>query len=341
MKFIQPSCIKKYSGNPVLSPKDIPYEAAQIYNAGVTKFNGKYVMVFRDDYGRTEADFRKQREIAAQTGEPYRWPPNTLITLGLAFSDDGINWEVQPEPCFEFQTEEIYHVYDPRLSVIDGRCYMCFAANTKHGVIGGIAVTDDFSDFEILHMTAPDNRNMVLFPEKINGKFMRLERPFPVYSREGDEDFDIWCAKSPDCCYWGEHKLLLGKESVAFANSKIGPAAPPVKTPEGWLTTFHGVRNVQEELYSWHPDWHKVYYGGLMLLDLEDPTKIIGMCKKPILVPEHKYEIEGMRGSVMFPGGMILEDSGEVKIYYGAADTVECMAFADIGDLLNLCLEKS
>ena len=67
MKFIQPSCIKKYSGNPVLSPKDIPYEAAQIYNAGVTKFNGKYVMVFRDDYGRTEADFRKQREIAAQT----------------------------------------------------------------------------------------------------------------------------------------------------------------------------------------------------------------------------------------------------------------------------------
>ena len=74
-----------------------------------------------------------------------------------------------------------------------------------------------------------------------------------------------------------------------------------------------------------------------MLLDLEDPTKIIGMCKEPILVPEHKYELEGMRGSVMFPGGMILEDSGEVKIYYGAADTVECLAIADIADLLKLC----
>ena len=185
MKFIQPSCVRKYAGNPVLSPEDIPFEAVQVYNAGVTKFNGRYVMIFRDDYGRTEADFRKRREIADSTGEPFRWPENTRITLGIAFSDDGIKWDVQPKPCFELQTDEIHHVYDPRLSVIDGRCYMCFAANTKHGVVGGIAVTDDFGDFEILTMTTPDNRNMVLFPEKIKGKFMRLERPFPVTAERG------------------------------------------------------------------------------------------------------------------------------------------------------------
>lgn len=337
MKWKQTPCLKKYAGNPILTANDVPFPAAQIYNAGVTKFNGKYVMIFRDDYGRYEEDFRRQAEIARQTGEPYRWPGGTRITLGLAFSDDGIHWQVQPKPCLELETDEIFHIYDPRLSVIDGRCYLCFAADTKHGVLGGIAVTDDFEHFEYLTMTAPDNRNMVLFPGKIDGKFMRLERPFPVYSRVGNEDFDIWCAKSPDCRYWGEHKLLLGAENVPFSNCKIGPAAPPIKTEKGWLTTIHGVETVEEDLYAWHPDWHKAYYGGIMLLDLEDPTKMIGLCKEPLIVPEFEYETKGMRGSVVFPGGMILEDSGEVKIYYGAADTVECLAFADVGDLLKLC----
>ena len=337
MKWTHPICVKKYANNPILEPKDIPYPAAQVYNAGITKFNGKYVMIFRDDYGRYEEDFRRQAEIAKETGEPYRWPQGTRITLGLAFSDDGIHWDVQPKPCLEMRTDEIYHIYDPRLTVIDGRCYLCFAADTKHGVRGGIAVTDDFEHFEFLTMTVPDNRNMALFPEKIDGKFMRLERPFPVYGRVGNEEFDIWCSKSPDCRYWGEHELLLSAENVPFCNCKIGPAAPPLKTEKGWLTTFHAVESVEEELYSWHPNWHKVYYAGLMLLDLQDPTKIIGMSKEPLIVPEYEYELKGMRGSVVFPGGMILEDSGEVKIYYGAADTVECLATADISDLLKLC----
>ena len=337
MNFKQTDFVKKYAGNPILTPADIPYPAAQVYNAGITKFNGKYVMIFRDDYGRYEEDFRKQQEIALRTGEPYRWPPNTQITLGLAFSDDGFHWEVQPNPCLELKTDEIAHIYDPRLTVIDGRCYLCFAVNTNHGVLGGIAVTDDFENFEYLTMTTPDNRNMVLFPEKIDGKFMRLERPFPVYSRAGNEEFDIWCSKSPDCRYWGESKLLLGAEQVPYSNSKIGPAAPPIKTEKGWLTTIHAVEKINGELYSWHPDWNKIYYGGLILLDPEDPTKIIGMSKEPFLVPEHEYETKGMRGSVIFPGGMILEDSGEVKIYYGAADTVECVATADVADLLKLC----
>ena len=336
MKWTQPICVKKYANNPILTPKDVPYPAAQVYNAGITKFNGKYVMVFRDDYGRYEEDFRRQAEIAKKTGESFCFPPGTRITLGLAFSDDGVHWDVQPKPCLEMKTDEIYHIYDPRLTVIEGRCYLCFAADTKHGVRGGIAVTDDFEHFEFLTMTTPDNRNMALFPEKIDGMFMRLERPFPVYGR-GGEVFDIWCSKSHDCRYWGDNELLLGSENVPFCNSKIGPAAPPVKTEKGWLTTFHAVEFVEEELYSWHPNWHKVYYGGLMLLDLQNPAKVIGMSKEPLIVPEYEYELKGFRGSVVFPGGMILEDSGEVKIYYGAADTVECLATADLADLLKLC----
>ncbi len=323
--------LTKYSKNPVLSSQDVPYDSVQVYNAGITKFNGKYVMVFRNDYARTKKDF----DLFKSTG--LNFPHDFRINLGLAFSDNGIDWEVALEPCFAIETDEILHVYDPRLTVIEGRCYMCFAVDTKHGIRGGIAVTDDFSEFEVLHMTVPDNRNMVLFPEKINSKFLRLERPFPVYGRLEDEAFDIWMSDSADCRYWGNNRLLLGAEKVPFSNSKIGPAAPPVKTPKGWLTTFHAVKKVEHEIYAWHPGWNKIYYGGIMLLDLEDPSRVIGICDKPILTPELDYENFGMRGEVIFPGGMILEDSGEVKIYYGAADTVECLATAHVDDLLKLC----
>jgi beta-1,4-mannooligosaccharide/beta-1,4-mannosyl-N-acetylglucosamine phosphorylase len=324
--------LTRYPSNPVLSCKDVPYDSVLVYNAGVARFNGKYVMMFRNDYDRTEADFADFR-----AGRTDKFPP-VRINMGLAFSDDGVNWVVEPKPCFSIETDEILRVYDPRLTVIDGRCYMCFAVDTRHGVRGGIAVTDDFSEFEILHMTVPDNRNMVLFPEKINGRYVRLERPFPVYGREdSNEAFDIWLSDSPDLRSWGGHRLLLGAENVPFSNCKIGPGAPPVKTPKGWLTVFHAVKKVDYEITSWHSGWKKIYYGGIMLLDLDNPGKVVGMYNAPLLTPEKDYELEGLRGEVIFPGGMILEDSGEVKIYYGAADTVECLATAHVDDLLKLC----
>lgn len=324
MDYQTPDFIKRYEGNPVVHAGMVPYEAVCTYNAGITRYNGKYVMVFRNDHVRNKENFMT---IPAK------------INLGLAFSDDGFNWEVAPKPCLDetiFNDPEILRLYDPRLTVIDGKCYLCFAVDTYHGVCGGVAVTEDFSKFEVLSISAPDNRNMVLFPEKINGRFMRLERPFPVYSRgAGSEKFDIWSASSADCRDWGRHKLVLGAEKLPYCNSKIGPGAPPVKTSEGWLCAIHAVEKVEETLYAWHPNWHKIYYAGLMLLDLEDPNKVLSVSEKPLLVPETLYEKEGMIGSVIFPGGMILEDSGEVKIYYGAADTVECLATADINDLLK------
>ena len=331
--------LKKYPGNPILSKKDVPYDSQLVFNAGFTKFQGKYVMAFRNDYGSDHADwqehFNKYPEYPSLDGI---YPP-LHTNIGLAFSDDGISWNVREKPCFEMKSKEMTHAYDPRLTVIDDRAYMCFAVNTPWGIRGGIAVTDDFNDFEILNMTVPDNRNMVLFPEKINDKFVRLERPFPVYGRPEEETFDVWISQSPDCRYWGDHELLLGTEQISWCNSKIGPAAPPIKTPKGWLTTFHVVDKVDREISAWHPKWNKVYYGGLMLLALDDPTKIIGMCKEPILSPDQPYEKTGFRGEVIFPGGMILEDSGEVKIYYGAADTVECLATAHVDDLLKLVMQ--
>ncbi|MCD4823916.1 MAG: glycoside hydrolase family 130 protein [Phycisphaerae bacterium] len=328
--------VTRYPGNPILSHKDVPYPATLVFNAGVTKFQGRYVMVFRNDVGR--------------------WDDTNFdgTNLGLAFSDDGIEWQVQPKPCMTRDkaaeltgasyanrgSEVIVRGYDPRLTVIDGRCYMCFAVDTMHGIRGGIAVTDDFENFELLSLTSPDNRNMVLFPEKVSGKYVRLERPFPVYSRGGAETFDLWISDSPDMKYWGNCDLVLGVEDVPFSNGKIGPGAPPIKTDKGWLTLFHATDvDPSRGKNGWEARWQKRYTIGVMLLDLEDPRKLIGMSKQPLMAPEAPYETEGgFRNNVLFPGGMILENDGEVKIYYGAADTVECLATADVDDLLALCL---
>lgn len=321
-------------GAPILSKEQVPYDAELVFNAGVAKYNGKYVMVFRDDYN-------------------YLGPHTNIMGgskfagthLGLAFSDDGIRWEVSPQPLWNADMlgdPEIMRIYDPRLTVIDGKCYLCFAMDTKHGLRGGIAVTEDFAHIDILSLTVPDNRNMVLFPEKAAGRYVRLERPFPVYSRDGIDRFDTWISYSPDLRYWGNSRLLLAVEDVAFANDKVGPGAPPVRTKEGWLALFHAVQiDRTRGKNGWEDRWQKCYCAGIMLLDLEDPSKILGMSKKPLLAPETPWETEeGFRTNVIFPGGMILEDDGEVKIYFGASDTVECLATAHVDDLIALCRNK-
>ncbi|MGO4273508.1 glycoside hydrolase family 130 protein [Paenibacillus sp. TAF58] len=318
--------IQRHPLNPILNAENVPYPTALVFNAGVTKFNGKYVMVFRNDYG----SLREQRL------EPF-----STTDLGIAYSQDGIYWEVGPRPCFKMNDEEIIRAYDPRLTVIDGRCYMCFAVDTKHGIRGGIAVTDDFEHFEVLSLSTPDLRNMVLFPEKIGGNYVRLERPFTVYSRGGIDRFDTWISESPDLVYWGNSELLLAVEQVPFANDKIGPAAPPIRTDKGWLTTFHAVDiDPTRGKNGWEPTWKKRYTAGLMLLDLDNPKKVLGIYQDPLIAPETSYETDGgFRNHVIFPGGMIHEPTGEVKIYYGSADTVVCLVTAHVDDLVQLCLK--
>ena len=324
---------------PILTRDDVPYEASLVFNAGIAKYKGKYVMIFRDDYGTmNDAEFNER------TKKKMPWFDGTH--LGLAISDDGIHWEVNKEP-FMHQDEmrkydDVCRFYDPRLTVIDDELYMCFAVDTNHGVCGGVGKIHDLKTLEILSISAPDNRNMVLFPEKINGKYVRLERPFPVYSRGGVDRFDLWISSSPDLRYWGDTKLLLAVEDVPYANDKIGPAAPPIKTEKGWLTTFHAVDiDTTRGKNGWGPSWPKRYSAGIMLLDLENPYKIIGYSKEPLLAPESFYEtdMDVYRSNVIFPGGMILEDDGEVKIYYGASDTFECLATANVNDLIDLCLK--
>ncbi|MDQ8207987.1 glycoside hydrolase family 130 protein [Coraliomargarita sp. SDUM461003] len=330
----QTSPLQRHPANPVLHEDDIPWDCMSVFNAGVCKWENGYIMLFRTDSG------------------PRAHPDAYLTRVGLARSQDGHNWKVDPEPIFDqqkirewlksqydvrFGDKEVVRVYDPRITMIDAEAYFCFAVDTQHGIRGGIAKSTDLRNWDLLHITLPEDRNMVLFPERVNGKLIRLDRPFPLYLRGGRESFDIWISESPDGIHWGEHKLLLAAEEIPFGNAKIGPGAPPIRTEKGWLTTFHAVvKHEDKELFTWSEGtWNKEYIAGLMLLDLENPAKVIGMSKEPLLRAEAPYELEGFRGSVIFPGGFILEDDGIVKMYYGAADTVVALAEGKLEDLLS------
>jgi beta-1,4-mannooligosaccharide/beta-1,4-mannosyl-N-acetylglucosamine phosphorylase len=315
--------VKRHPSNPILTSGMVPYQSLLVFNAAVIKHAGRYVMIFRNDFGSKEAN-----RIDG-------------TNLGLAFSNDGVGWQVDSEPCFEMSDSEILSVNDPRLTIIEGNCYMTFAIIGRNGIRGGIAKTIDFKSFEVIHQTLPDNRNLALFPEKIKGSFFRLDRPFANYLRKSKGSFDIWISDSPDLKNWGNHTLLLKASDVPFCNEKIGPGPPPIKTEEGWLHIFHAVDvDPQRGKNGWEEQWQKRYTVGVMLLDLRDPTIILGVSREPLMIPEAEYEIKGgFRNNVLFPGGMVLENSGEVKIYYGAADAVECLASVHVDDLIRHCLE--
>jgi beta-1,4-mannooligosaccharide/beta-1,4-mannosyl-N-acetylglucosamine phosphorylase len=312
--------VHRYEGNPILSAGDMPFPSDLVYNAAVVKFGGRYVMMFRNLH--YEERFTRRTHF-----------------MGLAYSDDGLTWEVDSD--FRFQPEGTAFPADARMTVIEGRVYVCFADITPHGIRGTIAVTDDFADYEVLSRAAPDNRNMVLFPERIGGKFARLERPFPMYGRKEPEAFETWYSDSPDGRYWGNTQLVLKQGDVPFCNRKNGPAGQPIKTEKGWLTLFHATHYDPDTVYpTWRgEDWHKLYCVGIMMLDLEEPWRIVGLAREPLMVPEapYDYETNGYRSFTQFPSATILEDDGTVRIYYGACDTVMALATAKLDDLIALC----
>jgi len=309
--------------NPILTAEDVPYSSTIAYNAGVVKYQGEYLMAFRNDYGYDE----KEKKA------PH-------FQIGIAHSRDGVKWEVKPRPVIEFEGgEDVLGSYDPRLVVMDGRFYVTYAQYTRHGYRGTIAVSDDLEKFEILSSTVPDNRDLVLFPERIHDNYFRLERPFPLHSRK-QRLYDIWISESPDLVYWGDSELLLCVEDVPYANEKLGAGNPPVRTEWGWLSLFHAVDTDPDRgKNGWEGEWQKRYTAGVMLQDLKDPRKLIAHSRAPLIAPEAPYETEGgFHNDVIFPTGMVLEDSGEVKIYYGAADTVLCLATVGLEELVDFCL---
>ncbi len=302
--------VRRYKGNPILTKEDVPYEVATVHNAGVTKFGDEYIMLFRSH------------------------KHNGRSILGLARSKDGFHFTVEDRPFMEpsnegeFAEYEAYGVEDPRITFIDGEYLITYSAYSKHGVRIGLAKTKNWETVERTALiTEADYRNVVLFPEKFDGLYARLDRPHSEIS-----PWSVWISYSPDLCYWGDSKLIMKPVTYHWDAMKIGPGAPPIKTERGWLNIYHGVFPTMDG---------SVYRLGVALHDLKDPSKIIGVGDDWILQPEDPWEISGYVHNVVFTCGAVPEDDGTVKLYWGAADTVMCAGTAKIDDLVNLCLNNA
>lgn len=301
--------INRYKNNPILTKDDVPYPVATVHNAAVVKHKGKYIMIFRSH------------------------KLNGRSILGKAESDDGYNFKVNDKPFMIPATEgifeeyEAYGVEDPRIVFIDGEYIITYSAYSRHGVRIGLAKTIDFKSVERFSLiTESDYRNVVIFPEKIRGLYVRLDRPHSEIS-----PWSIWISYSPDLKYWGESKLIMKPLQYHWDEKKIGPGAPPIKTSRGWLSIYHGVFSTMDG---------SVYRLGVALHDLEDPSKIIAIGDEWILQPEEVYEITGYVHNVVFTCGAVPEDDGSVKIYWGGADKVMCVGIAILDDLVDHCLNN-
>ncbi len=224
---------------------------------------------------------------------------------------------------------EEYGIEDPRITKIDDIYYITYTCYSRYACCVGLARTTDFRTFERMGVISlPDNKDVVLFPEKIGGRYARLDRPLTVVGERGD----IWISYSPDLLHWGDPRPVMEPRKGRWDSKKIGAGAPPIKTEQGWLEIYHGVRETASGA---------LYRLGVVLLDLEDPSQVIGRAAEAILSPIATEDFLGNVMNVVFTCGAILEDDGEVKIYYGAADQVMCLATARVDDLIALCLKES
>lgn len=304
MIFPKADIIQRYSDNPILTIEDLPCRSNSVFNSGCIKVGNRYVMMLRIEDVDGSQHFR------------------------MAYSDDGIRFSVESDPVRlpPSENEEYYELlcYDPRITPLEGTYYICYAAHGAKGVRVGMAQTDDFVNFRRLpYASQPDNRNGVLFPEKIGGKYVLLNRPTMAYGQGGKGD--MWISYSPDLEHWGHHKLVAETRKERWDGHKLGAGPVPIKTDEGWLLIYHGVYERCNGL---------VYRAGAMLLDLEDPSKVIARSKGYILSPSEDYERRGDVDNCIFVTGNVLEDDGTVKLYYGGADTVMCLAYAKLDDLI-------
>ncbi len=302
--------VHRYEGNPILTKHDIPYRVETVHNAGVTKYGDKYIMLFR-------SHLRSGRSI-----------------IGIAESKDGFNFQsrdipfMTPSPEGLFSEYEEFGVEDPRITHLEGTYYITYSAYSRHGVRIGLAQTNDFCTVErVALITQADYRNTVIFPEKINGQYVRLDRPHSDIS-----PWSIWISYSPDLLYWGNSRVVMKPVPYHWDEMKIGPGAVPFRTEKGWLSIYHGVFPTMDG---------SVYRLGVALHDLVDPAKIVGVGDQWILQPEDPWEVTGYVHNVVFSCGAIPESDGTVKIYWGGADTVMCAGIAKIDELVAICLENN
>lgn len=298
----------RYSKNPILGRNPTP-EIGRVFNSAVVPYKDGFV--------------------AALRGEQIDGIP--MIYLGR--SKDGINWTVDREKIQFYDEKGKLKIpalaYDPRLVKVEDTYYFIWCT-LFYGAAIGMGMTKDFEHFTRLENPfMPFNRNAVLFPRKIDGKFKLLSRP----SDNGHTPFgDIFLSESPDLRYWGVHRHVMGP-GKAWQSVKIGAGAAPIETSEGWLLFYHGVNSTCDGF---------VYSMGACILDIDQPSKVLYRCNNYLLTPEEPYETTGFVPNVVFPCATLQDGAtGRIAIYYGAADTHVGLAFTNVEDVVNYVKEHS
>ncbi len=311
--------LKRHADNPIITPADIP-GAYAVFNPGQTMFGDQTVLIL---------------PVAHNAGHHSEFGQD--ITAHVAMSRDGVHFDINPEPLFLRSDEGAIgkvreQCIDFRVTCIEGTYYIVHPGCGEWGTLGILAKTEDFVEFENIDIISlPDNRVPCLFPEKINGQYYRLDRPYRVAPNDFHDFGHIWLSSSPDLIHWGRFRPLLKPGFSHWNTTKIGPT-PPLKTPRGWLVIIHGVtRSCTGHRYSI----------GAMLLDLEDPEKIIGLTQSAILMPYEPYEFNGVVPNSVFPPGAVADwEKDEIRVYHGTADTCVGLASGSVRDLVDLCIQE-
>lgn len=298
--------ILRNNKNPLITKDRLSFRANSIFNAGATKYNDEYILLCRVEL------------------------PIGRSTFSLATSKNGIDFILSDKPVLTPEDHTEYSEYvswgieDARITKIENRYLLTYTGYSKYNPVVILSETTNFKDFKIHGpISEASNKDCAIFPEKINGYYWKVDRP------EADNRRDIWIGKSPDLIHWGDYSVLMEPSQGTWEANKIGGSTPPIKTKEGWLMLYHGVRGFGIS---------SLYKLGVVLLDLENPRKVIGKSVNPILTPQEDYERTGDVGNVVFANGWIEEENGDVKIYYSGADMNICLAETTIDYLLSLCL---
>jgi predicted GH43/DUF377 family glycosyl hydrolase len=340
---------KRSNRNPLLKPADLKpaipgMEITCLLNPGVFKLHGKTWLVLRvaerpkqiegkisfpiyNEAGKIEVlSFDKDDpELDASDPRVIKYKGQNYLTtlsyLRLVYSDDDVTFHEDPEypPIFGKGFLESFGIEDCRVSTMEDGFYLTFTEVSPVAVGVGLIITKDFKTYERKGMIfPPHNKDCAIFEEKINGVYYALHRPS---SPELGGNY-IWIAQSPDRIHWGNHKCIAVTREDKWDSARVGAGAAPIKTSEGWLEIYHGA------------DHNHRYCLGALLLDLNDPSKVLARSAEPIMEPIAAYEKTGFFGNVVFTNGHYV-DGDTIKLFYGASDEVICSAEFSITAILN------
>ena len=264
------------------------------------------------------------RVVHSKTDNLLRLTSISHLRIFRSQGDDLEDWRPGPKFLPESRMEE-FGVEDPRITEIEGTYWITYVAVSRHGVATALASTKDWITFERHGIIfSPENKDVVLFPHQIRGEYMALHRPTPhsAFCRP-----EIWLARSYDLLHWGRHEFLY-EGDAPWESGRIGAGSPPIATDEGWLEIYHGSRQTRRDGEV------GAYSAGALLLDRENPSRILKRTYEPIMQPTTEFERTGFVPNVVFPTALV--DQGEtIQVYYGAADTFIGVVEFSRAELLN------